>query len=224
VPHALLIAEQEPGSLRPLEEWGFDAQWADEFHHELHALLTGERDGYYAGYGSVAGLARQYERTPPERLVYCSQNHDQIGNRAVGDRPRDDELALRAACLLFAPQTPLLFMGEEYGERRPFQFFTDHDDPFIADSTREGRKREFEGLAGFTGEVPDPQAESTFLASKLSRDGSSVLTSLYAELLRLRRRLPRETETSVEGETLRVRRGGAELVVDFASRTWELRR
>jgi maltooligosyltrehalose trehalohydrolase len=223
VPDALLIAEQEVGNLRPVEEWGFDAQWADEFHHELHVLLTSERDGYYAGYGSIEGLARQYERTPPERLVYCSQNHDQVGNRAIGDRPADDELALRAAVLLFAPQTPLLFMGEEYGEQRPFQFFTDHVDPFIAEATREGRKREFEGFAGFEGEVPDPQAESTFLASKLSRSGSSVLTSLYAELLRLRRRLPREIGTSVEGETLCLRRGHAELFVDFATRTWDLR-
>ena len=88
-----------------------------------------------------------------------SQNHDQVGNRALGDRPAAGELRLRAALTLFAPQIPLLFMGEEYGERRPFQFFTDHDDPFVADATREGRRREFAEFAAFAGEdVPDPQA------------------------------------------------------------------
>src|SRR5262249_6634240 len=162
-----------------LEEWGFDAQWADEFHHELHALLTGERDGYYAAYGSVAGLARQYGRTPPERLVYCSQNHDQGGNPALGGRPAPPALALPAACLLFAPQTPLLFMGEEYGERRPFRFFTDHLDPAVAEAAREGRKRDFARFSSFHASVPDPQAEDTFLASKLSRIEDPELPALY---------------------------------------------
>src|SRR5262249_15343584 len=81
LPDATVIAEQRVGDLRPLEEWGFDAQWADEFHHELHALLTGERDGYYADRGTLEGLAAQLERGPAHRLVYCSQNHDQVGNR-----------------------------------------------------------------------------------------------------------------------------------------------
>src|SRR5262249_22130347 len=151
----LLIAEQEVGNVRPIHEWGFDAQWSDDFHHELHVALTGECHGYYRNYGSLSNLARLYERTPVERFVYCSQNHDQVGNRAAGDPRAADELELRAAALLFAPQVPLLFMGEEYGERRPFQFFTDHVDPAIADATREGRRREFD----FAGEdVPDPQA------------------------------------------------------------------
>ena len=89
----LVIAEMETGDLRPIEEWGLDAQWADELHHLLHVLLTGEHDGYYADYQpSVTELARQLERTPSERLVVCSQNHDQVGNRAVGDRPAADEL------------------------------------------------------------------------------------------------------------------------------------
>src|SRR5439155_21289193 len=151
-----LIAEQKVGNLRPLEEWGFDAQWADEFHHELHALLTGEQDGYYAHYGSLDGLAAQFAREPAGRLVYCSQNHDQVGNRALGDRPQRDELQLRAALLLFSPQIPLLFMGEEYGEQSPFQFFTDHIDPEIAEATRAGREREFERCAGIAGAPPHP--------------------------------------------------------------------
>jgi maltooligosyltrehalose trehalohydrolase len=168
----LVTAEMETGDLRAIEEWGHDAQWADELHQELHALLTGERDGYYAEYGSLEGLSAQLRRTPAERLVVCSQNHDQVGNRAVGDRPWSEELRLRAAVVLFAPQTPLLFQGKEYGERRPFQFFTDHIDPAVAEATRVGRRREF---AGFSGEdVPDPQAVETFERSKADVGAKTV--------------------------------------------------
>ncbi|MBD0347778.1 MAG: malto-oligosyltrehalose trehalohydrolase [Thermoleophilia bacterium] len=223
----LVISEMESGDLRPIQEWGHDAQWADELHHELHVLLTGEREGYYADYGNGANLARQLERTPPERLVVCSQNHDQVGNRALGDRPAVDELRLRALVTLFAPQTPLLFMGEEYGERNPFQFFTDHVDPAIADATREGRRREFAAWAAFAGEeVPDPQAPETFERSKLSRTPDPELRALYADLLALRRGLPREAsaEWDEQTRTLTVRRGHATLVADFAKRTAELRR
>jgi maltooligosyltrehalose trehalohydrolase len=222
---ALVISEAEPGDLRPIEEWGHDAQWADELHHELHALLTGERDGYYAAYGSLEGLARQLERTPPERLVVCSQNHDQVGNRAFGDRPRPEELRLRAAVTLFAPQTPLLFQGEEYGEQRPFLFFTDHVDPAIAAATREGRRREFAAFAAFSGEeLPDPQALESFERSKLDpAAGDDELRAFYRELLALRRVLPREVATAVKGRVLRVRRGGVELVADFDALTVELR-
>ena len=222
-PNALVISEIEPGDLRPLEEWGHDALWADEFHHHLHVLATGERDGYYADYGSLAGLAAQYERSPPERLVVCSQNHDQVGNRPAGDRPRPEELALRAACLLFAPQIPLLFMGEEYGERAPFQFFTDHADPVVAHATREGRRHEFADFAGFAGELPDPQDPATFERSRLTRAGSAELRELYRSLIALRGKLPREVSTQVEGPRLRVRRGSVELVADFDALTVELR-
>jgi maltooligosyltrehalose trehalohydrolase len=223
---ALVVSEMETGDPRPIEEWGHDAQWADELHHELHVLLTGEHDGYYAGYGSLGGLARQLERTPPERLVVCSQNHDQVGNRAFGDRPRTAELRLRAAVTLFAPQTPLLFQGEEYGEQRPFLFFTDHIDPVIADATREGRRREFAAFAAFSGEeVPDPQALETCERSKLDpSEGDDELRAFYRDLLALRRELPREVSTSVEGRVLRVRRGDVELVADFDALTAELRR
>jgi maltooligosyltrehalose trehalohydrolase len=151
-----------------------------------------------------------------------------VGNRAVGDRPPPEAARLQAALLLFASQTPLLFMGQEYGERRPFQFFTDHIDPAIAEATREGRKREFAGFAGFAAEdVPDPQARETFERSKLDpSSGDAGLRAFYAELLRLRPELPREVETSAddEGRVLRVRRGSVELVVDFERLTADLRR
>jgi maltooligosyltrehalose trehalohydrolase len=224
-PGALVTSEMQTGDLRPIEDWGHDAQWADEFHHELHVLLTRERDGYYGDYrGSVADLARQYHRKPPERLIFCSQNHDQVGNRALGDRPATHELRLRAACLLFAPHAPLLFMGEEYGERRPFQYFTDHVDRRVAEATRTGRRREFERFAAFAGEdVPDPQALETFERSRLSWDGDAELRAVYRRLLQLRRRLPREVQTAVEGDVLRVERGSAEFVADFGRLTVEIR-
>jgi maltooligosyltrehalose trehalohydrolase len=222
---ALITSEMETGDLRPITEWGHDAQWADELHHYVHVLLTGERDGYYAQYGSGEGLAEQFERRPPERLIVCSQNHDQVGNRALGDRPVTGELRIRAMVTLFAPATPLLFMGEEYGERRPFQFFTDHIDPAIAEATRQGRRKEFEAFTAFSGEdVPDPQDAETFERSKLSHQGDPELRDLYRELLALRRDLPREAQASWDGSTLTVRRGDVTLVADFAAKTAELRR
>src|SRR5439155_22350860 len=149
-------------------KWGHDAQWADEFHHALHVLLTAERDGYYEPFGKVADLAKAFEEKPPERLVICAQNHDQIGNRAFGDRLPVATRRLAAACVLFAPQVPLLFQGEEYGETAPFLFFTDHDDPAIAQAIREGRRREFANFASFSSaDIPDPQALETFERSHL---------------------------------------------------------
>jgi maltooligosyltrehalose trehalohydrolase len=221
LPDTLLVAEEEVGTFTPVEEWGFDAQWADDFHHELHVALTGESHGYYGQYGSAANLARLYERQPPQKFVYCSQNHDQVGNRATGDRPATDELEIRAQALLFCPQIPLLFQGEEYGERRPFQFFTDHVDPQIAEATREGRRREF----GFSGEdVPDPQAEQTFLDSKLSREEVPGIRALHADLLRLRRELGPVVSAAGNdaARIVRVRRGEVELVADFGKRTVEI--
>ena len=159
--------------------------------------------------------------------MICASNHDQIGNRALGDRlpPRAQRLA--AACVLFAPQVPLLFMGEEYGETAPFQFFTDHDDPAIAQATREGRRKEFARFTAFaTEELPDPQAPETFERSKLRPEsGDPELRAFYAELIGLRRSLPREVETDVDEKRriLRIRRGDAELVANFADLTMELR-
>ena len=220
-PRPLVIAEMETGDLRPIEDWGHDAQWADEFHHALHVLLTGEREGYYADYRpSVASLGAQLVRRAPERLVFCSQNHDQVGNRAFGDRPTPEQLRLRAAALIFAPQTPLLFMGEEYGEQHPFRFFTDHRDRLIADATRDGRRREFARFSDFAGDdLPDPQDERTFLDSKLDRAaGDDELRALYRDLLELRRRLPDEVAVEADDASrlLRVRRGDVELQLNFS--------
>jgi maltooligosyltrehalose trehalohydrolase len=226
-PRPLVISEMEVDNWRPIDEWGHDAQWADRSHHELHVLLTREEDGYYAGYGSVRALAHdlQGQGHDPRRLVICAQNHDQVGNRAVGDRLPPDALRVAAAVTLFSPCTPLLFMGEEYFERHPFQFFTDHIDPAIAEATRTGRRREFEGFASFAGEhVPDPQALETFLRSKLEPREPDPL---YRELLELRRTLPRELEVVEVDETakrLQLRRGTTDLLADFRAKQVEIRR
>ena len=226
-PRPLVISEIEVGDWRPLDEWGHDAQWVDASHHELHVLLTGERDGYYASYGSVAGLAAELQGCgrDPRQIVICAQNHDQVGNRAIGDRLPPDALRVAAAMTLFSPCTPLLFMGQEWLEQHPFQFFTDHIDPEIERATREGRKEEFAAFSSFTSEdIPDPQAVDTFLRSKLSPREPDPL---YAELLELRRTLPREleiVEADEEAHVLRVRRGNVELAADFGARTLEIRR
>jgi maltooligosyltrehalose trehalohydrolase len=214
---AIVTSEMEIGDLRPVEEWGHDAQWADSLHHALHALLTAERDGYYEPFGSIEDVARELRRAEP-RFVVCAQNHDQVGNRAVGDRltPEQDRVALSA--VLFSRAIPLVFMGEEYGETRPFQFFTDHIDPFIADATREGRKKEFERFRGFDGEVPDPQAEETFLHSKLD---PKPVEDWFCEAVALRRVLPDELEVEVDGPLLRARRGPHTLTLDFDALTVE---
>jgi len=218
----LVISEMGPDDFRPLEEWGHDAMWLDNLHHELHVLLTGEREGYYEPYGSLAGLVRELTRPQPERLIVCAQNHDQVGNRAVGDRLPPDAHRVALAIVLFSLNTPLLFMGEEHDEPAPFQFFTDHIDPLIAAATREGRKREFAAFTSFSGEeVPDPQALETFVRSRISQADADPF---YAELIRLRRELPRTLDVRAEGRVLRLRRGSATLVADFGAKTVELNR
>src|SRR5262249_25520495 len=142
---ALVISETAVGDRRPIEEWGHDAQWFDATHHGLHVLLTGEAEGYYSGFGPLGRLGQDLQGRghDPRRLVVYAQNHDQNGNRADGDRLPEDALRVAAAVTLFSPCTPLLFMGEEWFERVPFQYFTDHDDPASANTAREGRRREF---------------------------------------------------------------------------------
>jgi maltooligosyltrehalose trehalohydrolase len=223
---ALVISEMEIDDWKPIDDWGHDAQWADRSHHELHVLLTGERDGYYASFGSVRGLADDLlgRGHDPRRLVVCAQNHDQVGNRAVGDRLPPDALRVAAAVTLFSGCTPLLFMGEECLTNRPFQFFTDHVDPAIAQATREGRKREFEAFESFAGEVPDPQALETFVRSKL---GDCDPDPLYRELLALHRELPRRleiVEADDAAKRLHLRRGETDLVADFRAKQVEILR
>jgi maltooligosyltrehalose trehalohydrolase len=246
-PGALVIAESglnDPRVMRSRDQGGYacDTAWADDFHHSLRVLLTGDRDGYYADFGKVAQLAKAFHRphvheggysvyrrrrygapaddVPPQRFVVFCQNHDQVGNRAYGDRLPGHARKLAAFCTLLAPFTPMLFMGEEYGERAPFQFFSDHIDKKIAKATREGRRREFAGFAQFGEEIPDPQSRATFEASKLTRERDPDIARLYAELLAARRRLPPgdadEIAFEEDSRWLRVRRGPFELVCNFA--------
>ncbi len=222
-PGALVISEMGAADFRPLADWGHDAMWLDSLHHALHVALTGERDGYYDEFdGSLAQIAAELRRPEGPRLVAAAQNHDQVGNRALGDRLPDSKRRVAAAVVLFSTWTPLLFQGEEYGEQAPFRFFTDHIDPAIADATREGRQREFRRFAGFGGEVPDPQDVESFELSKLTPREPE---QLYVDLLRLRRELPRELDVSFDeaARTLELRRGRATLHADFAGETVDLR-
>jgi maltooligosyltrehalose trehalohydrolase len=223
--------------------WACDAEWADDFHHALRTVMTEDRDGYYADFGEVGQLAQAFHRPhvldggysvfrrrrfgapaddiPPERFVVYSQNHDQIGNRAQGDRLPAGARPLAAFCTLLSPFVPLLFMGEEYGELAPFQFFSDHIDPEIAEATREGRRQEFAAFSGFASELPDPQDPATFQRSKLTRRRDRVLERLYCELIRTRRELPRDAPTETEYDErarwLVVRHDPFELVCNFGS-------
>jgi maltooligosyltrehalose trehalohydrolase len=216
----LLVSEMNLSDFAPLEQWGHDAMWHDALHHELHVLLTGEREGYYAEFGTMDGLVRELTRPQRERLVVCAQNHDQVGNRALGDRLPPDAHRVALAVVLFSLNTPLLFMGEEYDEETPFQFFTDHIDPAIARATREGRRREFAAFESFSGRpLPDPQAEGTFARSRLAR---RVADPLYRRLLQLRGELPRTLEVSADGRVLTLRRRPGTLRADFDARTVEL--
>ena len=238
---ALVIAESGLNDPNVMRGWGCDMVWADDFHHALHTLLTGERDGWYEEFGAVAQLAKAYHRPhvhdgqystfrrrrfgapadeiAPKRFIVFSQNHDQVGNRAFGDRLPVHAQRLAALCVLFAAFTPMLFMGEEYGERRPFLFFSDHIDQEIAVATREGRRREFASFAGFDREVPDPQDPATFGRSKLSWGIDESLRSFYAELIRLRNELPPGDADAIDYDerSLRVRRGPYELIANFSS-------
>ncbi|MEO8333795.1 MAG: malto-oligosyltrehalose trehalohydrolase [bacterium] len=233
-----LMAESDlndPKLLRSPEKGGFgvDTQWADDFHHTLHATLTGEKHGYYQDFQGVATVADVYREpffyarrfaphrnrthgrspvgVPRQRFIVASQNHDQVGNRPNGERlatlvgPERQRLA--AALVLLSPYVPLLFMGEEYGETSPFLYFIEHGDAALIDAVRAGRKREFEAMEEYDAQI-DPQAEETFLRSKLdwNKRGSEAgtrLLSLYSDLLALRRDEPAlkpgDSETHVQG-------------------------
>ena len=241
----VVIAESGMNDPKVMTQWGCDAAWADDFHHALRVLLTGDREGYYGEFGTLAALAKTLRRPhfhdgtystfrrrrfgapaealPPEAFVVFSSNHDQVGNRALGDRLPVAVRPLAALVTLLAPFTPMLFQGEEHGERAPFQFFSDHIDEEIATATREGRRREFAAFASFAGEeVPDPQDPATFRASKLTRAGEPEgLYSLYAALLRARAEIPAGSEAEpidFDEHTgwLRAGRGPFTLVANFS--------
>jgi maltooligosyltrehalose trehalohydrolase len=196
---------------------GMDGQWADEFHHGIHVTVTGEKEGYYGDYTHFSHLAkaarqafvydgiysnnrkRRVGNSPlghkPRQFVTCIQNHDQVGNRAFGDRLSTlaPETAVRASSVLFMllPYTPLIFMGQEYGETAPFQFFVDHSDEHIRESVRKGRFEEFKAFGW--DKVADPVDKATFLASKLKwehlqQEIHKSMLSLYRDLISLRRR------------------------------------
>ncbi|HEX8104327.1 MAG TPA: malto-oligosyltrehalose trehalohydrolase [Solirubrobacteraceae bacterium] len=247
-PRAVIIAESgmnDPKVIRPAGEGGYghDAQWADDFHHALRVLITNDTEGWLEEFGRVEDLAKCFRRPffhdgqfssfrrkrfgapaddrPVEQFVVFSANHDQVGNRALGDRLPAQAKRLAAFATLLAPFVPMLWMGDEYGEPAPFQFFSDHIDEEIAVATREGRRREFAAFAQFAGEeVPDPQAESTFVNSKLTRTEDPVISQLHADLLRERRHLgahEAQTRPDEDARTLHVRRGDHELAMNFAA-------
>ena len=223
----VLIAEDERNERRvvlsPREHGlGMDAVWADDFHHQIRRLLAGDAESYFASFGgTVAELATTLERgwyyegqstaaggqprgtpasdLPPRAFVHCLQNHDQVGNRALGDRLHHvvplDVYRAATALLLLSPYTPLLWMGQEWGASTPFQFFTDHT-PELGEKVTAGRRGEFAAFSAFRDpaareRIPDPQAESTFLTSKLRWDECDAaphagLLALHREFLALR--------------------------------------
>jgi maltooligosyltrehalose trehalohydrolase len=246
-------------SPRQLGGWGLDAQWSDDLHHALHGVVTGEHDGYYADFGTLAQLAEALEEAwvgageyspfrdrvhgrrhgglPGWRFLAYAQNHDQVGNRATGDRLSQllppARLRLVAALYLLSPFVPMIFQGEEWGATTPFQYFTSHEDPELGRAVAQGRRSEFAAFGWKPEDVPDPQDPETFERSKLdwSEPGRAPhrdLLEWYRTLLRLRRshpslsdgRLDRlRTEVDEEHRRLRVTRGPVVLDVDFGADT-----
>ncbi|MBN1575521.1 MAG: malto-oligosyltrehalose trehalohydrolase [Chitinispirillaceae bacterium] len=224
-PPRYLIAESDLNDARVLRDHetgglGLHAQWNDDFHHSLHTLLTGEQQGYYADFGDINHMFRafnnafsysgDYSRTRKRshgnnvsrfhtgRFAICSQNHDQIGNRMLGERlirlSDPDRVRLAAAAVLLSPYIPLLFMGEEHGEDTPFLYFADHSDESLKQAVREGRKVEFAGFREM-GDPPDPFDPATFEQSKIdwskrSEPPGSTMLRYYQELIRLRKDCP----------------------------------
>jgi maltooligosyltrehalose trehalohydrolase len=224
----VLIAEsdrQDPSTVLPLAAGGLGmtAQWLDDLHHAIHVTVTGEQDGYYADYDGLVDVANAYaqgfvfdgrwsdyrQRTvgaplPPDvtgrRFIGCIQNHDQVGNRALGRRLEalvdDGRMRLAVSLLCLSPSVPLLFMGDDYGATTPFLYFSSHPEPELAEAVRTGRRSEFAGFTSFSREeIPDPQAVETFKASRLDRaqaetERGRARRRLWHDLLALRRNAP----------------------------------
>lgn len=223
-----LIAESDlndPRLITPRDRggYGMTAQWDDDIHHAIHTAVSGERQGYYADFGTLSTLAttlkhgyfhagtyssfrhRRHGRPldtatiPATRLLAYTLTHDQVGNRAIGDRPSQNldfgQLAVKAALVLGSPYTAMLFMGEEWGSSSPFQFFSSHPEPELARATAEGRKAEFAEHGWDADEVPDPQDPATFARSKVNWDEVGIseharLLEMYRGLIALRRNEP----------------------------------
>ncbi len=217
-----LIAESDLNDIkiiRPVNKYGFgiDAQWSDDFHHSIHSILTGEREGYYRDFGTGQDLIKSIKDTfvytgqysiyrkrkhgnsaleiNPDHFVINIQNHDQVGNRAFGERLSKlisfEESKTAAATLILSPYIPLIFMGQEYNEENPFLYFVSFNDQNLIEAVRKGRQEEFSSF-DWKEDVPDPQSEATFIKSKLNRElineeQHSVLLKFYKYLIKLRK-------------------------------------
>ena len=252
----LVIAESDLNDVKLIEQQGLDGSWADDLHHALHVALTGESQGYYGDFkeplpkleaalehgwfyqgqhkpsfgrphGTPAG------HLPARHFVVCAQNHDQIGNRARGERlielAGEDGARVAAAVIALQPAPPLYFQGEEWGAREPFLYFTSHGDPQLAEAVRKGRREEFKEFA-WQGEVPDPQAAETFQRSKLDRSRkNAALLAWHRALLKLRREHPAlqddaraGVQAEVQGKALLLGRGALLLVASFEAGAWSV--
>jgi len=254
--HLVLIAESDLNDsrlIRPRElgGYGLDAQWSDDLHHALHTILTGERGGYYADFGCMRQLAKALEtgfvydgcyseyrgrrhgrplgEVAKSKLVTSLQNHDQVGNRAAGERisalAPAERVKAGAALILLAPFVPMVFQGEEWAASTPFLYFTDHIDPALGRMVSEGRKNEFRAFGWEPESVPDPQEFATFQRSKLDwdereRGAHRDVLRWYRELIALRRRLRGDArvEFSEAERWLRMDRGGASVFVNLGDR------
>jgi maltooligosyltrehalose trehalohydrolase len=256
-----LIAESDMNDAsivtpREANGFGLTAQWSDDYHHALHVALTGETSGYYADFASLEALAKVSTKgffhdgtfssfrkrdhgvpidpvMPTWRLVTFSQDHDQIGNRAAGDRLTSSldygQLAIAAVLTVCSPYTPMLFMGEEFGATTPWQFFTSHPEPELGKATAEGRIAEFEAMGWDPDTVPDPQDPETFQRSKLDWSSAETgdharLLDLYRELIAIRRAVPALSDPDFarlrasfddESRWFRVERDDVSIVVNF---------
>jgi maltooligosyltrehalose trehalohydrolase len=249
---------------RDVNGYGLEGQWSDDFHHAVHVNVSGETAGYYSDFDSLGALAKvlrdgffhdgsyssfrgRHHGRPintslvhPAALVVCSQNHDQIGNRATGDRLSQSlsygQLALAAVLTLTSPFTPMLFMGEEYGATTPWQFFTSHPEPELGKATAEGRIKEFERMGWDPAVVPDPQDPETFNRSKLNwaeaaGGDHARLLDLYRALTALRRTTPElaglefadtVVDFSEDERWLRFRRGDVQVALNFSEQAVKL--
>jgi len=251
----VLIAENNLNDPRvarspELGGYGIDAHWNEDFHHALHAFLTGEQDGYYQDFGRLADLTkamtqgfvydgrysiyrRRYHGRPAtglsgHRFMACLQNHDQVGNRAIGERTSHllspGQLKIGAGLVMTSPFVPMLFQGEEWAASTPFYYFTDHQDPELGAAVKRGRQEEFAAFGWEPDTIPDPQAEETFLRSKLNwdelrREPHDTILDWHRSLIKLRRRLPALSDGRMERTSVRFDEGARWLIMTRGS-TW----